>query len=260
VTVNALIIAASDPSGGAGIEADIKVMAAHRVFALTAITAVTVQDTRGVREVMPVDLEVFRRVLDLHRADRPISAVKIGALATSGHLEAVREFLAGLDPLPPVVLDPVISATSGAELLDKDGQKMMVKSLLPYAALVTPNLNEAKILAGGKVEDLEGMKEAARKLCEMGAAAVLVKGGHLKGEPSDALCVKGEIQVLTGERLAREFHGTGCALASAIAAGLAKGMELTPAIEAGRKYLARCMESARPGSGEAWILDFPPAE
>ena len=258
MTKNALIIAASDPSGGAGLEADLKVMAAHGVFAVTAVTAVTVQDSRGLRDVKPVDGDTFRRVLALHLDDQAISAVKIGALGAGENVEAVRAFLDALRPLPPVVLDPVVRASSGAALLDEGGVELL-RSLLPLVALVTPNLIEAGLLTGHEVADVAAMVRAGEELRGLGAKAALVKGGHLKYEPRDVLVYEGGTREWEGERLPHEYHGTGCALASAIAAGLARGSGLIEAVDAGRSYLFRCMQGARPGRGGAYILDFPVA-
>lgn len=257
---NALVIAASDPSGGAGIEADLKVLAAHRVNGLTAITAITVQDSRGLQAVHPVELKLFKKILDLHLHDQKIHAVKIGALADSGHIKAVRDFLAKLKPLPPVVLDPVMRASSGKKLLAEKNAAARLKDLIPFCALITPNLGEAGMLAAIKVNDLAAMKEAARRLHELGARAVLVKGGHLRRGSADLLFNGEEFFAWKNRLKPREFHGTGCALASAIAANLARGAPLPEAVERARAYLTRCMKNARKGQARAWLLEMSGSE
>lgn len=255
---NVLVIAASDPSGGAGVEADIKVLCAHGVNALTAVTAITVQDSRGVRAVQATPVKVFRRILRGLAEDQAIAGVKIGALITEGHVQAVWDFLAGLSPLTPVVLDPVMKATSGPRLLSARAEKL-IPSLFPFLALVTPNLPEAQVLTKRPVHDLQGMRAAGLRLCELGAAAALCKGGHLETASRDVLCAQGQFTEWPNRRLPRSFHGTGCVLASAIAARLAQGAELVPAITQSRAYLRLCMKSARPGRGHSFLLDFPPA-
>lgn len=260
MTKTMLTIAASDPSGGAGIEADIKVASAHNVFALSAITAITVQDSSGVRAVHPTDPSVFLRTLELLADDRQIHAIKIGALATTAHIEAVRDFLSKLTPLPPVVLDPVLSATTGAVFLPHEALPMITKSLLPFVALITPNLNEAGLLTEIEVTDKPSMHRAAQALCEMGADAALVKGGHLKLDSSDVLALEGRTMEWPNNIIPHEFHGTGCALSSAITAQLAKGTALEQAVGSSRDYLRLSMSRARPGRGKAYILDFPSAQ
>jgi len=253
-----LAIAASDPSGGAGIEADLKVLSAHRVFGLTALTALTVQDSAGVRSVHPTDPAVFRRVLSALSDDQPLAAVKMGALATRDHLEAAREFIESLPRGTPVVLDPVLKATSGAELTGKEAAAG-IKDLLPLVTVVTPNMDEAGALTGRKVMGLEDMKRSAEELCLSGARAALVKGGHLKSGSKDVLFHRGMIKEWDNDRIPHEFHGTGCALSSAIAARMAGGAGAVEAVRKAREYLRLCMSRARPGKGVAYILDFPPA-
>ena len=260
MTLSALTIAASDPAGGAGIEADLKVFAAHRVFGLTAITALTIQDSTGVRGVVPLPVAAFREVLALLAADQPIAAIKIGALATALHLDAVADFLLRLAPRPPVVLDPVLAASSGHELLPAEAVSRLRERLLPLVTIVTPNLPEAGVLTGRRPASEEEMIAAGREFIRLGAAAALIKGGHLEAEPVDVLVYAGGVRRWSGERMPHEYHGTGCALASAIAARLARGEELAPAVEGARRYLRACMEAGRPGKGRAYLLDFPPAD
>jgi hydroxymethylpyrimidine/phosphomethylpyrimidine kinase len=256
---NVLTIAASDPSGGAGIEADLKVFTAHQVFGLTAITALTVQDTRSVRSVHGTEPEVFARVLETLRQDRPIAAIKVGALYSLTHLTIVSEFLAGLDPRPPVVMDPVIRSTSGAWLCNLDAVNRMPELIFPLVTVVTPNLPEAGVLAKRPVRNFEDMVEAAKIIAGLGPRAVLIKGGHLPADARDVLYESGAITDLPNDRLPREFHGTGCALSAAIAARLAQGHTITEAVTLARQYLRLAIQRARPGGGAAYILDFPGA-
>ncbi len=260
MTPRVLTIAASDPGGGAGIEADLKVFAAHRVSGLTAITALTVQDSRSLISVHPVETDVFRRVLHALAHDLPVSAVKIGALASEEHAQEVKIFLAGLSPLPRVVLDPVIKASSGPRLLQADDIGPVLEPLLPFIELVTPNLDEAAWLTKRAVKDIEGMRDAAESLCSMGARAALIKGGHLETEPREVLCHEDGMKEWSGPRMPREFHGTGCVLSAAIASNLGLGLSLVESVDSAREYLYRCMAGAVPGKGDSMILDFPPSE
>lgn len=257
--IRVLTIAASDPSGGAGIEADLKVFSAHDCFGLTAITALTLQDTGGVHGVEPTPPETFRRTLELLAADRPLAAVKIGALAGADHLQAVADFLGAFVRRPPVVLDPVLISTSGRMLFPPDGLDLLRRLLLPLVTLVTPNLPEAELLTGKPVKAETDMNEAGRSLMALGARAVLVKGGHLPGQPKDLLIHSVGVEVFSGERRPREYHGTGCALSSAVASRLARGAGLIEAVTGARDYLGLCLDGAEPGKGKAWVLGFPRA-
>lgn len=251
----ALTIAGSDSGGGAGIQADLKTFEAHGVFGTSVVTAVTAQNTRGVTAVHPVPTEVVRAQLDAVAVDLRPAAVKTGMLATSALIDQVVD---GLDAhrLTPVVVDPVMVATSGDRLLDEDAVATLVDRLLPRATLVTPNLPEAAILAGHPVAGVEAMEAAARAITERGAEAVLLKGGHLAidGAPSDTvvdlLWTGTTVHRWERPRLhTRHTHGTGCTLSSAIAARLALGDELASAVEGGLRYVHRAIEEA-PGLGD----------
>ena len=255
-----LTIAASDPSGGAGIEADLKVFSAHRLFGLTAITAITVQDTASVRSVHPVEPAVFRHVLEHLRLDQPLAAIKIGALSSLAHLEAVHDFLASFNPRPAVVFDPVIRASSGAWLCGLDAVEKFPALIFPWVTLLTPNAVEAGMLTGTKVNSREAQAAAAQALARLGPEAVLVKGGHMPRDSHDVLCHRGQTTEWPNDLLPRQFHGTGCALSAAIASQLALGADLPTAVVKARAYLRLAMQRARPGAGEVYILDFPPAE
>ena len=236
---NILSVAGSDPGGGAGIQADLKTMAALGCYGMAAVTALTAQNTRGVTAVHVPPPEFVRAELDAIFADIRVDAVKVGMLATGDIVRAVARCLAARPHLP-VVLDPVLVATSGDSLGAPDVVDAMVSHLLPLAAVVTPNLPEAARLAGTAVPDDEDtMRAAAGALHARGARAVLVKGGHLaQGDAVDLLSDGGEIRVFRAARLAtRNTHGTGCTLSTAIACHLGRGLALADAVGAAKSYL-----------------------
>ncbi len=245
----ALTIAGSDSGGGAGIQADLKTFQAFGVFGTSAITAITVQNTRGVTGVHAVPVDVVRAQVAALADDLPPAACKSGMLATP---ELVRAVAASIREhrLPNYVLDPVMVATSGDRLLDAAAERTIVEELLPLCALVTPNLDEAAILVGEPVEDVEGMRRAAEKLVGMGAGAALLKGGHLQSEELvDVLYAGGEWKEWRRPRLqTTSTHGTGCTLSAAVAAGLAWGRPLARAVEDALDYVHRAMLAA-PGLG-----------
>lgn len=244
----ALTIAGSDSGGGAGIQADLKTFHAFGVFGTSVVTAVTAQNTRGVTAVHAVPLEVVKAQLDAVLSDLPPAGVKTGMLATAELVATVAGAIrdAGLERY---VLDPVMVATSGDRLLDADAEASVASHLLPLAALVTPNLHEARILTGLEVEDLDGMRDAGRALVEKGAGAALVKGGHLDGDAVDLLWDGSEERVWRRPRIDTDHtHGTGCTLSAAAAATLAKGLPLTYAVDQAVGFVARAIESA-PGLG-----------
>ena len=219
----ALTIAGSDSGGGAGIQADLKTFQRFGVYGTSAITAVTAQNTQGVRAVQPVTAEVVAAQLDALAEDLPPDAVKSGMLATAELVSVVAAAI-GRHTWRPYVLDPVMVASSGDRLLDRDAEGAIRERLLPLAALVTPNLYEAAILTGLEVRDPDAMLRAGRRLIELGAAAALVKGGHLDGEDiTDVLVTASGAQRFEHRRVATtSTHGTGCTLSAAITAGLAR--------------------------------------
>jgi hydroxymethylpyrimidine kinase/phosphomethylpyrimidine kinase len=245
----ALTIAGSDSGGGAGIQADLKTFHAFGVFGTTAVTAVTVQNTRGVSGVHAVPVEMVRAQVRAVADDLAPAACKTGMLATAELARAVADAIAG-HGLPNYVLDPVMVATSGDRLLDRDAERTIVEALLPLAALVTPNLDEASILVGAEVRDPAAMRRAAAALVEMGAGAALLKGGHLAGgELVDLLFDGRHWREWRRPRLeTRSTHGTGCTLSAAVAAGLAHGRPLGDAVDAALDYVHRAIRSA-PGLG-----------
>ena len=245
----ALTIAGSDSGGGAGIQADLKTFHAFGCFGTSAITAITVQNTRGVTGVHPIPIHTVRGQIAAVAADLPPAACKTGMLATAELVRAVADSIRE-HALPNFVLDPVMVATSGDRLLDADAQQTIVEVLLPLSACVTPNLDEAALLVGHPVEDEEGMRRAARALVERGARSALLKGGHLRGgELVDVLWDGHEWHAWRRARVeTRSTHGTGCTLSAGIAAGLAHGRPLRQAVEDALDYVHRAMRAA-PGLG-----------
>lgn len=245
-----LVIAGSDPSGGAGIEADIKTLTALGAYAMTAITVLTVQDTEGITEIHAVPAGFVGRQLRTLLADIGPQAIKIGLLGSARMVDAVALALQEAAAGVPIVLDPVLKATSGMALLEPAGLHSLIKTLLPMASLVTPNLDEAAALTGRPVKTLEDMQAAAEALVGMGAAAALVTGGHLEGDQLfDVLLDADGIKTYEDRRLdSRHTHGTGCTLSSAIAAGLAVGKSLPVAVGEARQFVRRAIVAA-PGLG-----------
>jgi hydroxymethylpyrimidine/phosphomethylpyrimidine kinase len=245
----ALTIAGSDSGGGAGIQADLKSFHAFGVFGTSALTAVTVQNTRGVSGVHPIPVDIVRAQIRAVAEDLHPAACKSGMLATAELVRAVAESIRE-HRLPHYVLDPVMVASSGDRLLDEDAERTVAEVLVPLAALVTPNLHEAAILVGAPVGDVEGMRRAAAALVEMGARAALLKGGHLRSaELVDVLFDGRDWHEWRRPKLdTRNTHGTGCTLSAAVAAGLAHGRPLTNAVEDALGYVGRAMQAA-PGLG-----------
>ncbi len=243
-----LAIAGSDSGGGAGIQADIKTVTALGGYALTAITALTAQDTHGVRAVHSVPADFVRLQIEMALADPGADALKTGMLGDAACIAAVADALAGC--ALPLVLDPVMVAKGGADLLAKNAVASLIARLLPKATLLTPNLDEAAALAGMAVRTLPDMHEAAAVLLGLGARAVLLKGGHLPGEEvTDLLITAAGIEAFSAPRIpGRHTHGTGCTLASAVAAGLAQGMGLRDAVARARGFVRAAIEAA-PGFG-----------
>ncbi len=245
-----LVIAGSDSGGGAGIQADIKTITALGGYAATAITALTAQNTLGVQAVMPVPAGFIRQQIVSVLSDIGADAIKTGMLGSAEVVELVAEAIRELAPGLPLVVDPVMLAKGGARLLDDDAVGSLKRRLLPLAALVTPNVPEAEALLGRTIPDLAAMREAAVALLALGAPAVLLKGGHLDGPVvTDLLATAEGVAALERPRIATvHTHGTGCTLASAIAAGLAQGRGLRNAVERARTYVQAAIEAA-PGFG-----------
>ncbi len=261
-TTRALSVAASDPTGGAGLQADLQVFRSLGVHGSGVITALTIQDSHKVHRLLPVFPTVVLDQLRVLLRDLPPHAVKIGALGSDDVVRSVLLGLDELDPAVPIVLDPVLAASDGTPLLERRARESLVE-LIARSALVTPNLAEAQALSESDVSTREGSEAAARTLVEkFGASAALIKGGHREGAPEDLLATRGESGVtlrwLGGERIAGgRVHGTGCALSSAIAARLAHGDSLEDAVELGRRFVRNALRAAVAPGGGARFLVYP---
>ena len=234
----ALSIAGSDCSGGAGIQADLKTMTMNGVFAMSAITALTAQNTTGVRGILEVSPEFLSQQIDAVFEDIRPDAVKIGMVASVGLIEAIAERLRFYGA-ENVVVDPVMVATSGARLIAQDAVDTLKKELLPLAAVVTPNIPEAEILSGISITGENEMIEAAKIISDQYHCAVLCKGGHSINDANDLLYADGKSRWFLGRRIDNpNTHGTGCTLSSAIAANLAKGCGLEEAVDRAKAYIS----------------------
>jgi hydroxymethylpyrimidine/phosphomethylpyrimidine kinase len=259
----ALTIAGSDSGGGAGIQADLKTFHQFGVFGTSVVTAVTAQNTAGVRGWEALSVALVTRQIEAVAEDLPPQAVKSGMLGTAELVEAVALAVARLR-LPNYVLDPVMVATSGDRLLQPDAERGIAAHLVPLAALVTPNLDEAQILAEDEVRTVPQMERAARALVKMGARAALVKGGHLSGEGGevvDVLATGGSVRRFAHPRLdTTSTHGTGCTLSAAVAAGFALGRPLDRAVPDALDFVHRAMAAAPGlGRGHGPLNHFVPA-
>jgi hydroxymethylpyrimidine/phosphomethylpyrimidine kinase len=245
-----LTIAGSDSGGGAGIQADLKTFAAHGVFGTSAITAVTAQNTLGVTAWQAIPSDLVTAQIEAVAGDLGTNAVKIGMLANAAIVEAVGAAIDALE-LPQVVVDPVMIAKGGDRLLEEDAVAAMRAELLPRAHVLTPNVPEAEVLAGMSISSVADMHSAADRIRRMGPRVVLIKGGHLEGPQSiDVVCSARETFEMSRPRIdTRHTHGTGCTLASAIAANLALGLTDRVAIERARDYLDGAIRHA-PGLGK----------
>ena len=243
----ALTIAGSDPSGGAGLQADLKTFHAHDVYGMAVVTLLTVQNTRRVSEVHTMDPGLVRAQIGAVVEDIPPHAAKTGALGSAEIVRAVASLAPEFEF--PLVVDPVMISKHGAPLLDEEAQEAL-RELLPHAALVTPNVPEAAALLGGAIRSEGQAREATRALAELGSRAVLLKGGHLEGEVArDFLWDGAELHELCCPRLETPHtHGTGCTYAAAITARLARGEALVPAVRSAKQWLHRAIETA-PGLG-----------
>lgn len=236
-----LTIAGFDPCAGAGVGADLKTFAAHNCYGMGALTALTIQNTAGVRRVEPVAAKLLREQLEELLQDVSIAAVKVGMLASQANIRVVGEWLEKAQ-IPHVVLDPILHSTSGAELLEPAGVQELSKRLFPLATVITPNLAEAAALSGVEVHRAEEMKLAAVKLREAGARAIVITGGEWE-KSIDLLYQGGEFAFFSRERVkSQSTHGTGCAFSSALAANLATGRQLPDAVVLAKAYVAKAIE------------------
>ena len=248
-----LTIAGFDPSSGAGVTADIKTIAAHGCYGVACITAMTVQSTAGVRRIEAVEPGLVTDTLEEIASDIPISGVHIGMLGTARVAKAVAEFLSrrsGKIRLPNVVLDPVLKSSSGTDLLDASGTKVLIEKLIPLADVITPNIDEAAILTGLEVTGLDQMRTAISKLHAMGSSAIVITGGHLD-KAIDLLSFKTtngvEQEVFKAERQrSNSTHGTGCAFATALACHLAHDRGIAEATLLAKTYVTAAIAAGHP--------------
>ncbi len=245
-----LIIAGSDSGGGAGIQGDIKTVTALDGYAATAITALTAQNTEGVFAVAGVAVDFIARQIELVLSDIGADAIKTGMLHNAEVIDAVCDALEAKAGHIPLIVDPVMVAKGGEPLLDAEAVGTLKKRLVANAQLITPNLPEAEALTGRAIEDIEAMRRAAETLKALGPRAVLLKGGHLKGDViADVYLDDDGMEVFESKRIdTRDTHGTGCALASAIATGIAQDMPLKEAVVRARAYVREAIRTA-PGLG-----------
>lgn len=236
-----LTIAGSDSSGGAGIQADLKAFSANGVFGMSVITAITAQNTQGVFDVQDVTPSMIAHQIEAIFDDIRVDAIKIGMVSRPETIEIIAKTLKKY-PLPPLVIDPVMISKSGYNLLQPEAQKALIDLLLPMATLITPNLPEAEVIVGYKIDTLDLMQQAARDLHTLGCTYVLVKGGHLEDDATDVLFDGETFSFLHVKRLeTKNTHGTGCTLSSAIAANLAKGMCVKIAVEEAKAYITEAI-------------------
>lgn len=244
----ALTIAGSDSSGGAGIQADLKTFQALGVFGMSAVTAVTVQNTQKVYDIQEIRPQIVHDQIICLFADIRIDAVKIGMVASIPLIEAIARALGSIATLPPVILDPVMISKSGYALLKSNAQAALVRHLFPLAHVVTPNLPEAEALLGKKITDIGEMRQAAMEIAGLGANQVVVKGGHLgEGNATDVLFDGERCRLLESRRIqTTNTHGTGCTFSSAIAAYMARGEPFFDAVSQAKTYIAGAIEHALP--------------
>jgi len=243
----ALTIAGSDPSGGAGIQADLKTFHQFGVYGMAVITLVTVQNTQRVSAVETLAPRLVREQIEAVIEDILPQAAKTGALGTAEVIEAVADCARTFPFL--LVVDPVMISKHGAPLITADARQTLARCLLPHTFLVTPNLHEAATLADVPVDSVEAMQEAARRIADLGPKAVVVKGGHLGEDAVDVLYYQGRVRRFAARRLpSKNTHGTGCVYSAAITAGLARGQELEAAIETAKRFITRAIADS-PGLG-----------
>lgn len=234
---NLLTIAGSDSCGGAGIQADLKTFSAHGVYGMSAITAITAQNTQGVFAVQDINPEIIEAQIDAIFQDIEVHGVKIGMVSQIETIKAIGKKIKQYNP-PNVVVDPVMISKSGYDLLKPEAKATLIKELIPLAKLITPNLPEAEAITGRKIETLEDMKVAAREIYKMGVKNVLIKGGHLPDRAVDVLYDGEEFTFYEMDRIdTKNTHGTGCTLSSSIAANLGKGQDIKTALKNSKEYI-----------------------
>ena len=240
----ALTIAGSDSGGGAGIQADLKTFSALGVFGTSAITAITAQNTKGVRGIQSVTPDMLKAQIEAVLEDFDVKAIKIGMLHNIDIVHAVADTLVPRVNIP-IILDPVMVATSGSKLLEDNAIEAIIRSLFPHVTVITPNLSEAELLSGQRIKDTESLIQAGQRLQALGCKAVLIKGGHFTSgsEMIDRLFIKDKVIEFTAPIVETyNTHGTGCTLSSAIAAYMALGEELTVAISLAKQYITSALQ------------------
>lgn len=232
-----LTIAGSDTCGGAGIQADLKTFSAQGTYGMSVITAVTVQNTQGVFGCQDIEPEIIKGQIDAIFTDIEVSAVKIGMVSQIATIHAIADKLEQYQP-KNVVLDPVMISKSGFDLMQPEAKEALITRLIPLAYVITPNLPEAEVITGLKINDLASMEQAARAIHKMGAKNVLIKGGHLEDDATDLLFDGENIVTLHSDRInTKNTHGTGCTMSSCIAANLAKGKTVEEAVRIAKDYI-----------------------
>lgn len=254
---NALTIAGSDSCGGAGIQADLKTFSAHGVYGMSVITAVTAQNTQEVTGVQDISAEMVTKQIEAIFEDIRVDGLKIGMVSQAATIRAIAEGLSFYKPAG-IVIDPVMVSKSGCHLLQPEAKTVLASVLLPLASVVTPNIPEAEVLTGIKIESIEDMKKASEKIMELGPEYVLLKGGHLDAEATDVLYDGKGFRLFKSRRLnTKNTHGTGCTLSAAIAANLAKGYPVAAAIEKAKEYITIAIENSLPlGNGAGPVDHF----
>ena len=241
--INGLTIAGSDSSGGAGIQGDIKAMSANGVFAMSVVTAITAQSTQGVFAIEDISPSMIKKQINIIFDDIDVNVIKIGMVSKIDTINAIAEALREVRDLPPIILDPVMVSKNGFKLLSNDAKNTLIESLMPFATLVTPNILEAEEITCRKILTVGHMKEAAKDILKLGPKAVLVKGGHLKGDAIDVLYDGKKFTFFKEKRLDNNnTHGTGCTLSSAIAANIAKGLSLENSVSFAKEYVTNAIK------------------
>ena len=252
-----LTVAGSDSGGGAGIQADLKTFSAHGVFGMSAITAVTAQNTLGVSAVQDISPDIIAKQIDAVFEDMGADAVKIGMVSQTASIEAIAKQLSK-HQARNIVLDPVMISKSGFDLLQPEAKEALIKHLLPIATIITPNIHEAQAITGCKITNVEQMEFAAREIYSLGPQTVLVKGGHLEDDAVDVLYDGKGMKHFQAARVdSKNTHGTGCTLSSAIAANLALGDAVTEAVEKAKNYITEAIKHSFPiGKGVGPVHHF----
>lgn len=245
-----LTVGGSDPSGAGGIQADLKVFSAYRLYGMSVISALTAQNSQSVSEIVPVPDKMLASQFRAIYEDIRIDALKIGMLASTKNVVSLSQLLEEFS-IKNIILDPVLVSSSGTPLYDDGLLKAMMELLFPLVDMVTPNLSEATVITGMDVENPGDMKAAAKKIVDLGAKSALVKGGHLKDRAIDIFYDGIAIETLDAPRLAqKDFRGTGCALSAAVAAGLARGFDMKESVGRAKDFVARSIKTGYDGLGK----------